>query len=170
MHNENPDMDQASNWLKTVYDHTGRMPRYGTVTYDFHDDPFPDAAWNEGVKKMWDRGMIVGVFSFFANPSGRSWNDSIDIDLVFAPGNNPTKLNFYKQMDRMAANLQWLKEQGVPVVYTPFVESDDGNKWHAKETPEHAIKLYRLVHNYFSKRKEWTISSGPTIPRKIMAL
>ncbi len=25
-------------------------------------------------------------------------------------------------MDRMAANLQWLKERGIVVVYTPFVE------------------------------------------------
>ena len=42
VHNENPDMDHATNWLKKVYDHTGKIPRYGTVTYDFHDDPFPD--------------------------------------------------------------------------------------------------------------------------------
>jgi len=150
VHNENPDMDHPSNWLKKVYDHTGTMPRYGTITYDFHDNPFPDAAWNDGVKKMWDRGMIVGVFSFYANPTGRSWNDPLDIDPIFAADDNPTKGNFYKQMDRMAANLQWLKDQGVPVVYTPLVESDDRNKWHAKETHEQAIKLYRLVHDYFT--------------------
>lgn len=153
VHDENPDMDHASNWLKKVSDHTGRLPRYGCVTYDFHDDPFPDAAWNQGVKKMWDRGMIVGVYTFFANPSGGSWNDPVDIDLIFAPGDNPTKAHFYGQLDRMAANLQWLKDQGIPVVYTPFVESDDRNKWHAKEGPEHIIKLYRLVHDTFKKDK-----------------
>ena len=70
-------------------------------------------------------------------------------DPIFASGDNPTKRNFYKQMDRMAANLQWLKDRGVPVVYTPFVESDDRNKWHAKEGSENAIKLYRLVHDHF---------------------
>jgi mannan endo-1,4-beta-mannosidase len=129
------------------------MPRYGTVTYDFDDDPFPDSAWNNAVKKMWDRGMIVGVFSFYANPTGRSWNDPLDIDPIFASEENPTKQNFYKQMDRMAANLQWLRDQGVPVVYTPFVESDDRNKWHAKEGSENAIKLYRLVHDYFKNNK-----------------
>jgi len=153
VHDENPDMDHPTNWLKKVVDHTGKMPRYGTVTYDFHDDPFPDAAWNNGVKKMWDRGMIVGVFTFYANPAGRAWNAPLDIDPIFAPDDNPTKRNFYKQMDRMAANLQWLKDQGVPVVYTPFVESNDKNKWHAKETNQHAIKLYRLVHDYFKNDK-----------------
>jgi hypothetical protein len=65
VHNENPDMDHPSNWLKKVYDHTVKMPRYGCITYDFHDDPFPDSAWNKGVKKMWDRGLIVGVYTFF---------------------------------------------------------------------------------------------------------
>lgn len=153
VHNENPDMDHPTNWLKKVYDHTGKMPRYGCVTYDFHDNPFPDSAWNNGVKEMWDRGMIVGVFTFYANPSGRSWNDPVDIDPIFAPSDNPTRRNFYNQMDRMAGNLQWLKDQGVPVVYTPFVESDDRNKWHAKEGPENIIKLYRLVHDYFTNDK-----------------
>jgi len=146
-------MDHVTNWLRKVYDHTGKTPRYGCVTYDFHDDPFPDSEWNNGVKEMWDRGMIVGVFTFYANPSGKSWNDSLDIDPIFAPGDNPTKNNFYHQMDRMAANLKWLKDQGISVVYTPFVESDDGNKWHAKEGSKNAIKLYRLVHDYFKNDK-----------------
>jgi mannan endo-1,4-beta-mannosidase len=153
VHNENPDMDHPTNWLKKVRDHTGRLPRYGCITYDFHDDPFPDEAWNRGVKKMWDRGMIVGVFTFFANPSGRAWNDPVDIDLIFAPDENPTKRHFYRQMDRMAANLQWLKDQGVPVVYTPLVESDDRNKWHAKQGSDAAIRLYRLIHDHLQKTK-----------------
>ncbi|MHC4120543.1 MAG: glycoside hydrolase family 26 protein, partial [Planctomycetota bacterium] len=153
VHDENPDMDHASNWLKKVYDHTGKMPRYGCLTYDFHDDPFPDAAWNRGVEKMWDRGLIVGVFTFYANPAGRAWNDPVDIDLILAAEDNPVKANFYKQMDRMAANLRWLKDRGVPVVYTPFVESDDRNKWHAKQGPEKIIKLYRVVHDYFTDDK-----------------
>ena len=153
VHNENPDMDHASNWLKKVYDHTGKLPRYGCVTYDFDDDPFPDAQWNRGVKQMWDRGLIVGVYSFYANPAGRAWNDPVDIGFIFAPEDHPTKQHFYRQMDRMAANLQWLKEQGIPVIYTPFVESDDRNKWHAKQGSEMAIKLYRLVHNVFTNQK-----------------
>ncbi|HPD47305.1 MAG TPA: glycosyl hydrolase [Anaerohalosphaeraceae bacterium] len=153
VHNENPDMEHGSNWLKKVYDHTGRLPRYGVITYDFHDDPFPDEAWNAGVKKMWDRGMIAGVYTFFANPAGVSWNGPVDIDLIFAAEDNATKRNFYGQMDRMAGNLRWLRDRGVPVVYTPFVESDDRNKWHAKETNEHIIRLYRLVHDYFVKDK-----------------
>ena len=153
VHNENPDMDHATNWLKKVYDHTGKMPRYGCITYDFHDDPFADSEWNSGVKEMWDHGMIVGVFSFYANPSGGSWNDSLDIDPIFAPGDNPIKNNFYNQIDRMAANLQWLKDHGIPVIYTPFVESNDRNKWHAKEGKDNAIKLYQLVHDYFKNNK-----------------
>ncbi len=153
VHNENPDMDHGSNWLKKVNDHTGKLPRYGCVTYDFDDNPFPDEVWNRGIKKMWDRGMLVGAFSFFANPSGRSWNAPVDIRQIFAPDDNPTKRNFYAQMDRMATNLQWLKDQGIPVVYTPLVESDDRNKWHAKQGSETAIKLYRLIHDYLQKSK-----------------
>ena len=152
VHNETPDMDHRSNWLKRVYDYTGVMPAYGCITYDFDDDPFPDAKWNEGVKQMWDRGLLVGVYSFYANPSGGRWNDPVQIDPIFAAEHNPVKANFYAQMDRMAANFQWLKDRGVVVVYTPFVELDDRNKWHAKDGPHNGIRLFRLVHDHFTAK------------------
>lgn len=152
VHNENPDMDHPSNWLKKIYDHTGKLPRYGCITYDFDDDPFTDAVWNNGVKKIWEKGMIAGVYNFFANPCGGSWRDTVVIDPIFASGENPVKSNFYRQMDRMARNLQWLKEKGIPVVYTPFVELDDKNKWHAREGSKNAVRLYRLVHDYFTAK------------------
>jgi len=153
VHNENPDPDDPSNWIHKVSQHTGVLPRYACVTYDFVDDPFPDDAWNRGVKKLWDRGMLVGVHSFFANPSGGAWNSPCDIELIRASGENPVKANFFAQLDRMASNLQWLKDEGVVVVYTPFVESDDRNKWHAKQGSQPIIRLYRLVHDYFHHTK-----------------
>ncbi|MBI1176853.1 hypothetical protein GC207_05385 [bacterium] len=154
VHNENPDPDDASNWIYKVHQHTGVFPRYACTTYDFADDPFPDDAWNRGVKKLWDQGMLVGVDSFFANPSGGAWNSPVDIQLIWADGENAVKTNFYRQLDRMAANLKWLKDQGIVVVYTPFVESDDRNKWHAKQGSEAIIRLYRLVHDYFQNTKK----------------
>jgi len=152
VHNENPDMDHPSNWLKKVYDHTGMMPRYGCITYDYDDDPFTDAEWNEGVKKMWEKGLIPGVYNFFANPMGGRWRDTVSIDPIFEPGDNPIKSNWYKQMDRMANNMQWLKERGITVVYTPFVELNDKNKWHAREGSKNGIRLHRLVHDYFTAK------------------
>lgn len=154
VHNENPDLDHPSNWIQKVHAHTDRLPRYGCITYDFEDNPFSDAAWNEGVQKLWDRGMIAGVYSFFANPSGGRWNDPGAIEQIWAPGENAVKTHFHRQLDRMAANLQWLKDRGVPIIYTPFVESDDRNKWHAKQGSETIIRLYRLVHDYFQVRKK----------------
>jgi mannan endo-1,4-beta-mannosidase len=154
VHNENPDIDNATNWINKVYSHTGKMPRYGCITYDFDDNPFTDAEWNNGARKMWEKGMIVGIYSWYANPAGGKWNDSLDIDPIFAKGDNPTKTDFYKQMDRMAINLKWLEDQKITVVYTPFVESNDRNKWHAKEGKENAIRLYQLVHDYFTRSKQ----------------
>jgi hypothetical protein len=154
VHNENPDMDDPSNWLYKIHEHTGLMPRYGVITYDFTDNPFPDEAWNQGVKKIWDHGLIAGVYSFYANPAGGAFSDSCDVDQIFAEGNNSIKNNFYSQMDRMAANLQWLEDEGIPVIYTPFVELDDSNsKWHPKDGRENAIRLYQLVHDYFTDEK-----------------
>jgi beta-mannanase len=47
-----------------------------------------------------------------------------------------------------------LEDQKITVVYTPFVESNDRNKWHAKEGKENAIRLYQLVHDYFTRSKQ----------------
>ena len=152
VHNETPDMDDPSNWLRKVRDRTGLQPALGTLTYDFDDDPFADARWNEGVKQMWDRGLLVGVYTFFANPSGGRWNAPVKIDPIFAAGDSPEKTNFYRQMDRMAANLQWLKDRGIVVIYTPFVELDDQAKWHAKGGAKNGIRLYRLVHDHFTAK------------------
>jgi len=79
-----------------------------------------------------ERGLIPGVYSFWANPSGVERSE-VKIDPIFASDDNPIKANFYKQMDRMVANMQWLKDNGITVVYTPFVELDDKIKWHARE-------------------------------------
>ncbi len=153
MHNENPDMDNENNWVHKVYVKTGKLPRYGVVTYDFEDNPFTDAQWNTAVKKMWDAGMLAGVYSWYGNPSGAAWNGPVDIDLIFKNDSNPTKQNFYKQMDRMAANMQWLKDRNIPVIYTPFVELDDKNKWHSKGGTANGMRLYQLVHDYFTNVK-----------------
>jgi len=75
------------------------------------------------------------------------------MELIWAENENAVKANFYGQLDLMAANLQWLKDEGVVVVYTPFVESDDRNKWHAKQGSEAIIRLYRLVHDYLDSTK-----------------
>ena len=176
VHNENPDMDDPSNWLKKVYDHAGKIPRYGVVTYDFIDFPFPDSVTNAGVKNMWDRGLIAGVYTFYANPNGGHFRDSVEVRKIFETGENPIKSNFYSQMDRMAANFQWLEDQKVPVIYTPFVELD--GKWYPKDGRENAVKLYRLVHDYFTEIKGldniiWAYhtmedSKHPSTPENVM--
>jgi hypothetical protein len=152
VHGEKPEMDHPSNWLKRVSDRTDVLPAFGCLTYDFDNPRATDAQWNEGVKQMWDRGLLVGVYSFFANPTGGRWNAPAQMDPIFARDNNPVKTNFYRQMDRMATNLQWLKARGVVVIYTPFVELDDRYKWHAKGGATNGIRLYRLVHDHFTAK------------------
>ena len=153
VHDEDPDLDHSSNWVKKVRDHTGMLPRYACITYDFHDNPFRDAEWNEGVKKLRDRGMIVGVYNFFANPSGGDWNDPCQIEKIWAPDENAIKANFLRATRQDGGQSAMAERSKDPVVYTPFVESDDQNKWHAKQGSQSIIQLYRLVHDYFELTK-----------------
>ena len=156
VHDENPDPSHPSNWVRKLEDHTGLLPRYACTTYDFEDNPFPDEAWNRGVQAIHDRGILPGVYTFWANPCGGAWNDPCESEAIRAPGENPVKTRFHAQLDRMASNLLWLQDRGIAVVYTPFVESDDRNKWHAKQGPENIVELYRRVHRYFTTTKHLT--------------
>ena len=155
VHGEDPDIDDDGNWVKQVYNHTGKWPGHGVTTYDYKSPnvSHSDADINSAVLEMWDRGIIPGVYTFWGHPGGKSWNNNMDIGLLFSEDSNPDKSNFYAQMDRMATNLQWLQDRGVPVIYTPLVESNDINKWHAKQGAENAIKLYQLIHDYFVNDK-----------------
>jgi mannan endo-1,4-beta-mannosidase len=129
------------------------MPKYGCITYDFDDDPFTDMEWNNGVKKMWERGMIPGIYSWFANPSGATFREHCDVDQIFTEGENPIKTNWYAQLDRMAENLKWLQDQGISVIYTPYVELDNRGKWFGTDGKANAIKLHRMIHDYFEQTK-----------------
>jgi hypothetical protein len=156
VHNENPDMDHPGNWLRKVFDHTGKWPAYGCVTYDFEDNPFTDREWNEAVKKMSERGMIVGIYGWWENPSGGKSVGPADIDPIFAKGTNPIKTNWYQQLDRMANNMQWLEDRNISVIYTPFIELNNKGKWFGTDGKDNAIKLHQMIHNYFTREKGLT--------------
>ncbi|NJN26877.1 MAG: hypothetical protein HC819_13305 [Cyclobacteriaceae bacterium] len=166
VHKNNPDMEHPGNWLYKVYHHTGKWPAYGCITYDFVNNPYTDEAYNAGIKKMWDQGMIPGIYSWWANPSNPDGEPSspCEVHKIFEEGENPVKTNFYTQLDRMAANIQQLSDWGIPVIYTPFVELNHQKKWFGTDGKENALNLHRLVHEYFSRKKDWKTSSGDTTP------
>jgi hypothetical protein len=70
----------------------------------------------------------------------------------------------------MAANLPWLKDHGIVVIHTPFVESDDRYKWHAKQGSDTIIRLYRLVHDPFDKTRPEARSPGTTLGLPLMRM
>jgi hypothetical protein len=53
---------------------------------------------------------------------------------------------------------------GVAVVYTPFVESDDRNKWHAKQGPRTSSSCTGWCTAISPQPRASTTSSGPTTP------
>jgi len=158
---ENPDIDNSSNWVKKVYDATGKWPAYGCITYYLgHRDPNAD---NLGVQKMWDRGMIPGVWTMFPNPQTGGIDGPCDVSQIFSATSNSIKTNFYNSLDLMATQLQWLKDRNIPAVYNPCIELDQ--KWYNASGRDYAVKVYQTIHDYFTNTKGldnliWSFHTG----------
>ena len=55
VHNENPDLDHPSNWIRKVHDHTGLLPRYGCIT----DEGFCNVVGNLNGREFMAHPKIV---------------------------------------------------------------------------------------------------------------
>lgn len=166
---EYPDPDDETNWVRKVELVAGYRPAIQTVTYalgtelwQHNNPPYWPMPWdwnpvpsNEALKNIWDSGGIPAAFIVWANPENpdRGLYGPCDVDKIFDDGINDIKSNFYRQMDFIADQMQWLNDHDIPVIFHPFVELDDAGKWHASAGEENAKNLHRLVYNYFTNEK-----------------
>ena len=117
-------------------------------------------------KKQWDQGSIVQLMMHVAPPtqpeicpwkggvqshlSDQEWNDLVteggELDKVWK-----------SRLDGFAAYLQYLKDNGVQVLFRPFHEMNQKHFWWAgRKGPEGTGKLYRLTHDYLVGTKGLT--------------
>ncbi len=114
----------------------------------------------------WNAGGLVEVDWIDANPANGNVysyplaDPTIDLSTVYTPGNQNYD-NFIIQLDYVAGALQQLQDNGVVVLFRPFMEMNvpEGaplyNWWCGKD-PTKFKNFWIYVHNYFTNTKGLT--------------
>lgn len=139
--------DEEVEYVKEV---TGCYPAIRGLDY-IHDD---FAGVNRRAVDWWRQGGIVTIcWHCGVNGGGYrdSQNDQPDFEKLLTPG-TPEQEKMLESWDRAANALLELKNQNVPVIWRPFHEFDGGWFWWGKDTAKTFIRLWRMMHDRFTRK------------------
>ena len=162
-HNREPN-SQPEMWTDSIYATTGKYPGMWSGDFLFESENIANR-WTmiREAKKEWDRGFLVQIMFHTCPPTiGEpcGWKGGVlshlsDIDwdsLV----TNGTKLNnnWKERLDTIAVYLQYLKDNGVAVLFRPLHEMNQKLFWWGgRPGPQGTAKLYRITHDYLTNNK-----------------
>ena len=99
-------------------------------------------------------GIVTLTFHWFSPLGGRDKSffsefTDFDAEKILQP-DTPERAAFYKDMDKIAEQLQRFQSEKIPVLWRPFHESEGTWFWWGAKGPETAAKLYKLMYNYYT--------------------
>jgi len=176
-HNREPNSDPAK-WTNWIYSVTGWYPGlWGGDFLYLYDDVQPCNRWKmiTEAKNQWDNGALVTLMWHVCPPTipePCGWEDGIMSDLTDIQWtelvSDGTALNnqWKARIDTIVPYLQYLKCNGVEVLWRPLHEMNDDTPqpgrqpgwcwWCGRPGPEGSRKLYQITHDYMSNTKGLT--------------
>jgi len=166
-HNREPNATPAV-WTEKVFAATGKYPGLWSGDFLFQEENINERwAMVREAEKQWKKGAIVQLMWHSCSPSLAEpcgWDkNGVLSHLTDAQWTQlvteGTGLNveWKKRMDEVAVYLQYLRDQGVEVVFRPLHEMNQGVFWWGgRPGPEGTRKLFQLTHDYFTKTKGLT--------------
>jgi mannan endo-1,4-beta-mannosidase len=150
-----------------LFNLVGRYPALWSGDFLFQADDINNR-WTmiHECKRQWDQGSIVQLMMHVAppdQPETCEWQGGILSHLsddqwhdLVTDGGTLNKL-WKSRLDEYAIYLQYLKANGVQVLFRPFHEMNQGRFWWGgRKGPEGTAKLYRLTHDYLVREKKLT--------------
>ena len=98
-------------------------------------------------------GIVTLTFHWFSPIGGRdksfyAKNTNFDAEKILVEG-TPERAAFYHDLDVIAGELQKFREADIPILWRPFHEADGEWFWWGAKGAAVAMKLYRLMFDYF---------------------
>ncbi|SCZ76847.1 glycosyl hydrolase [Pseudobutyrivibrio xylanivorans] len=163
IHNREPN-SQPSKQTNQAYNITGQYAGLWSGDFLFSQDDVNNR-WNMiyECERQWNQGSIVQLMLHVTPPtkghvgswdgdvcshlSDQQWNDLIT-DGGYLNG------QWKKRLDDYAVYLQYLKDKGIPVLFRPFHEMNQGMFWWAGRTGDRgSAELFRLTRYYLEHEK-----------------
>lgn len=103
-------------------------------------------------------GIVTLTFHWFSPIGGHdksfyAKNTDFDAEKILVEG-TPERAAFYHDMDVIAEELQKFREADIPILWRPFHEADGEWFWWGAKGAVVAMKLYRLMFDYFVNVKK----------------
>lgn len=103
-------------------------------------------------------GIVTLTFHWFSPIGGHdksfyARNTDFDAEKILVEG-TPERAAFYHDMDVIAEELQKFREADIPILWRPFHEADGEWFWWGAKGAVVAMKLYRLMFDYFVNVKK----------------
>ncbi len=108
----------------------------------------------------WGRkgGIVTLTWHWYSPVGGKdksffSHNTELNPETVLAEGSR-AHLAMCRDLDLIAVQLERFRQEGIPVLWRPFHESEGTWFWWSKNGPETAKRLYRFMYEYFTVQKQ----------------
>lgn len=103
-------------------------------------------------------GIVTLTFHWFSPLGGHdksfyAKNTDFDAKQILVE-RTPERAAFYQDLDVIAAELQKFRDADIPILWRPFHEADGEWFWWGAKGAVVAMKLYRLMFDYFVNAKE----------------
>lgn len=103
-------------------------------------------------------GIVAMCFHWFSPIGGRD-KSFYSIHTDFSPAKileegTKERIAFYKDLDKIADELQKFKEEQIPILWRPFHEADGTWFWWGREGHAVGRELYRLMFDYYVNVKK----------------
>lgn len=163
IHNREPNSSPAKQTTQ-AYNITGQFPGLWSGDFLFSQDDVNNR-WNMiyECKKQWDNGSLVQIMLHVTPPTiGHvgTWDGDVCSHLSDAQWNDLITDGGYlnsrwkSRLDDYAVYLNYLKDNGVPVLFRPFHEMNQSMFWWAgRKGDRGTAELYRLTRYYLEHEK-----------------
>lgn len=181
-HNAEPNSDPTKS-TDSIYAITGKYPALWSGDFLYEASNLA-TRWTmiHEAKSEWDKGALVQLMWHACPPTyGEpcSWSGSYGVlshltnaqwDSLITDGTTLND-NWKKEMDGIVPYLQYLKDNGVEVLFRPLHEMNQGAFWWGgRPGPDGTARLYQITHDYLVKTKgltnliwEWDLQDFPSL-------
>ena len=166
-HNKEPNSDPVK-WTEYIKETTGKYPALWSGDFLYQQVNI-DERWTmiHEAKNQWDNGSIINLMWHACPPDEGEpcrWNPGLlnaqlDDDQWKDLITDGTSLSeqWKNRMDDITVYLQYLEDNGVEVLFRPLHEMNQGKFWWGgRPGPDGTAKLFRIIHDYFTKTKGLT--------------
>lgn len=186
IHNREPNAI-PDKWTNEIFKTSGKYPGLWSGDFLFQAENIDNRKiMVEQALTQWKKGAVINIMWHACNPARSEpcgWDSTGVLSKLsdtewkeLTTDGTPINTRWKAMMDEVAVYLQYLKDNGVEVLWRPLHEMNQGVFWWGgRPGPDGTRKLYQLMHDYLTISKGltnliwiWDIQDFPTLAQDVV--